>query len=55
MNLPETRYAPSGGQNVAYQVYGDGDVDLIYCAEFWNSIEAQWMEPRFEAFLRSRR
>jgi len=52
MNLPETRYALSGGQNVAYQVYGDGDVDLIYCAEFWNSIEAQWMEPRFEAFLR---
>ena len=55
MNVPETRYALSGGQNVAYQVYGDGDVDLIYCAEFWDSIEAQWMEPRFEAFLRSRR
>lgn len=52
MNVPETRYALSGGQNVAYQVYGEGDVDLIYCAEFWNSIEAQWMEPRFEAFLR---
>lgn len=52
MTVPETRYARSGDLNIAYQAVGEGDVDLVYCAEFWHSIEAQWMEPRFESFLR---
>ena len=52
MEPPETRYAKSGDILVAYQELGEGDVDLVYCAEFWHSIEAQWMEPRFESFLR---
>jgi class 3 adenylate cyclase/pimeloyl-ACP methyl ester carboxylesterase len=52
MEPPETRYAKSGDILVAYQELGEADVDLVYCAEFWHSIEAQWLEPRFEAFLR---
>jgi class 3 adenylate cyclase/pimeloyl-ACP methyl ester carboxylesterase len=52
MEPPVTRYAESGDILVAYQELGEGDLDLVYCAEFWHSIEAQWMEPRFEAFLR---
>jgi pimeloyl-ACP methyl ester carboxylesterase/class 3 adenylate cyclase len=48
---PITRYARSGDLLVAYQEVGEGDLDLLYCAEFWHSIEAQWLEPRFEAFL----
>jgi pimeloyl-ACP methyl ester carboxylesterase len=52
MEPPVTRYAESGDVLVAYQELGEGEVDLVYCAEFWHSIEAQWMEPRFEAFLR---
>jgi class 3 adenylate cyclase/pimeloyl-ACP methyl ester carboxylesterase len=52
MEPPVTRYAESGDVLVAYQELGEGDLDLVYCAEFWHSIEAQWMEPRFEAFLR---
>jgi class 3 adenylate cyclase/pimeloyl-ACP methyl ester carboxylesterase len=52
VGVPETKHARSGDLNIAYQDVGEGDVDLIYCAEFWHSIEAQWMEPRFEAFLR---
>jgi class 3 adenylate cyclase/pimeloyl-ACP methyl ester carboxylesterase len=52
MEPPVTRYAESGDVLVAYQELGDADLDLVYCAEFWHSIEAQWMEPRFESFLR---
>jgi class 3 adenylate cyclase len=49
---PETRYAESGDLHIAYQVLGEGPLDLVYVAEFWNSIEAQWEEPGFERFLR---
>ncbi len=27
--LPTTRYAKSGNVHVAYQVFGDGDIDLV--------------------------
>lgn len=49
---PETRYAKSGDLYIAYQVLGEGPLDLVYVAEFWHSIEAQWEEPGFERFLR---
>ena len=49
---PEVHYARVGDAHVAYQVFGAGDLDLVYVAEFWHSIEAQWDEPRFAAFLR---
>lgn len=49
---PEVHYARPGDAHIAYQVFGSGDLDLVYVAEFWHSIEAQWDEPRFAAFLR---
>lgn len=49
--VPETRYAAAGDVHIAYQVVGDGPLDLILVAEFWHSIEAQWEEPSFAAFL----
>ncbi|MGH2655725.1 MAG: adenylate/guanylate cyclase domain-containing protein [Actinomycetota bacterium] len=52
MEAPETRYAESGGLHIAYQALGESAPDLVYVAEFWNSIEAQWEEPGFERFLR---
>ncbi|HEX2032156.1 MAG TPA: adenylate/guanylate cyclase domain-containing protein [Actinomycetota bacterium] len=51
MEAPDVRYAVSGDVHIAYQVVGDGPLDLVYVAEFWNSIEAQWEEPRFARFL----
>jgi class 3 adenylate cyclase/pimeloyl-ACP methyl ester carboxylesterase len=48
---PETHYAKSGDVHIAYQVVGEGPLDLIYVPEFWNSIEAMWEEPSFEKFL----
>ena len=32
--LPDIRYARNGGVAIAYQVVGDGDVDLVYVPEF---------------------
>jgi pimeloyl-ACP methyl ester carboxylesterase/class 3 adenylate cyclase len=52
MEPPETLYARSGDVHIAYQVLGDEPKDLVYVAEFWNSIEAQWEEPSFDRFLR---
>jgi class 3 adenylate cyclase/pimeloyl-ACP methyl ester carboxylesterase len=49
---PDVQYARLGDAHIAYQVVGSGELDLVYVGEFWHSIEAQWDEPRFEAFLR---
>lgn len=49
---PEVHYARPGDAHIAYQVFGSGDIDLVYVAEFWHSIEAQWDERRNAAFLR---
>jgi pimeloyl-ACP methyl ester carboxylesterase len=45
MDVPETRYTRSGDVHIAYQVFGGGAVDLVFLAEFWNSIEAMWEQP----------
>jgi pimeloyl-ACP methyl ester carboxylesterase len=49
---PETHYVRAGEVHLAYQIVGEGPLDLVYVPEFWNSIEAQWDEPSFERFLR---
>ncbi|HEV8602269.1 MAG TPA: adenylate/guanylate cyclase domain-containing protein [Gaiellaceae bacterium] len=47
----ETRYAKTGDIHIAYQVVGDGPVDIVLAAEFWHSIEVQWDQPDLAAFL----
>ena len=39
---PQTRYAKSGDVNVAYQVVGDGPVDLVYVPGWVSHIELAW-------------
>ncbi|MCI0635363.1 MAG: adenylate/guanylate cyclase domain-containing protein [Actinobacteria bacterium] len=51
METPETRYTKSGDVHIAYQVLGGGRLDLVFLAEFWNSIEAMWEQPDFARFL----
>jgi class 3 adenylate cyclase len=41
----ETRYAKSGGVNIAYQVVGDGPVDLVYVPGWVSHIELAWELP----------
>src|SRR6478752_10203495 len=42
---PETQYARSGDLNIAYQVAGDGPVDLVYVPGWVSNIEAMWEIP----------
>jgi class 3 adenylate cyclase/esterase/lipase len=48
---PETRYAKLGGAHVAYQVVGEGELDLLFVAEWLNHIDEQWEQPRLAGFL----
>src|SRR3954470_1082693 len=50
--LPETRYALSGDVNLAYQVIGDGPVDIILVPGFISHIEFRHELPGNTAFLR---
>jgi pimeloyl-ACP methyl ester carboxylesterase len=48
---PETRYAKSGGLNIAYQVLGEGPLDLVYVPGWVSNIEANWDEPSHARLL----
>ena len=39
---PETRYAKSGEVHVAYQVFGEGDHDLVLVSGFTTHVELAW-------------
>jgi hypothetical protein len=43
--MPETRYAKSGDVHIAYQVLGDGPIDLVYVPGFASHVEYQWEDP----------
>jgi class 3 adenylate cyclase/pimeloyl-ACP methyl ester carboxylesterase len=45
MPSPETQYAKSGGVNIAYQVVGDGPVDLVYVPGWVSHVELAWELP----------
>src|SRR5438477_6336826 len=49
---PETKYARSGEINIAYQVLGDGPVDLIYVPGWVTHLEYGWEEPSLARFYR---
>jgi pimeloyl-ACP methyl ester carboxylesterase len=50
--MPETRYALSGDVNLAYQVMGDGPVDIIMVPGFISHIEFRHELPGYTASLR---
>jgi pimeloyl-ACP methyl ester carboxylesterase/DNA-binding CsgD family transcriptional regulator/transcriptional regulator with XRE-family HTH domain len=49
---PATRYARSGDVSIAYQVVGDGPVDLVLGLGFVSHLEYAWEEPGFAHYLR---
>jgi class 3 adenylate cyclase len=52
VNEPETRYAKTAdGVHVAYQVRGDGPVDLVYVSGFASCFEVELEEPRAVRFF----
>ena len=50
--MPETRYALSGDVSIAYQVMGDGPVDVIVVPGFISHIEFRHELPGYTASLR---
>jgi len=44
--IPEIRYARNGDVALAYQVLGDGPLDLVFLPAFINNIEIAWESPR---------
>jgi pimeloyl-ACP methyl ester carboxylesterase len=42
---PRTRYALSGDAHIAYQVFGEGEVDLVFVPGFVSNIEHYWEMP----------
>src|SRR5438094_10343170 len=48
---PDTRYARSGPVSIAYQVVGEGTIDLVMVPGFVSHVEVAWEEPRLARFL----
>src|SRR5215813_4211608 len=48
---PRTQYAKSGDVSIAYQIVGDGPVDLVYAQGWLSNIEFAWENPAHARFL----
>ena len=48
---PETQYAKSDGLNIAYQVIGSGEIDVVFVMGWVSHIGLFWTEPHFADFL----
>ena len=51
-DIPKTRYARSGDVNIAYQVLGEGSLDLVFVMGWVSHLDYFWTEPSFAQFLR---
>ena len=51
MQRPETHYARCGDISVAYQVVGDGPMDVLYAQGWLSNIEYAWESPEYARFL----
>ena len=48
---PETKYTKSGDVHIAYQVTGDGPLDIVFVPGFVSHLEAQWEHPASVSML----
>jgi pimeloyl-ACP methyl ester carboxylesterase len=48
---PETRFTRSGNVHIAYQVVGEGPLDLVYVSGWVSHVELAWEEPMLARFL----
>jgi pimeloyl-ACP methyl ester carboxylesterase len=48
---PAIRYARSGDVHVAYQVVGDGPVDIVFVEGFVTNRHVVWEEPSYRRFV----
>jgi class 3 adenylate cyclase len=52
LNRPETRYAWNDGNALAYQVVGDGPIDIILQLGFASHLDLNWESLHLSAFMR---
>ncbi len=50
--MPETRYTTSHEATIAYQVLGDGPIDLVFAGGLVTHLDLQWDFPEPERYLR---
>ena len=48
---PKTHYARAGHLNIAYQVVGDGPIDVVLSPGAWTHLDLQWDIPPLAHFL----
>lgn len=48
---PETRYVANGDIHIAYQVLGEGPVDIVFVGGFVSHLEQVWEEPGLARFF----
>src|SRR5438876_11573751 len=48
---PKTQYTRSGDLHIAYQVVGEGPLDLVYVPGWVSHVELAWEEPSMARFL----
>ena len=49
--LPEVHYARSGDVHIAYQVLGEGDIDLVFVMGWLTNLETYWELPGYRRFM----
>lgn len=51
LDVPPVRYADAGGTHIAYQVVGDGPIDLLVAPGFISHLDLQWTMPTFASYV----
>lgn len=51
MKRPQTHYAKSGDINIAYQVIGQGPIDLVVAPGWISNIDIHWDMPGYETWI----
>ena len=49
--VPETRYVQNDDVNIAYQIVGDGDLDIVFVMGWVSHLEYFWKHHLFASFL----
>ena len=49
---PQTRYAKSGDVSIAYQIVGDGPLDLVVVPGWISNVDFAWEDPLYNEWMR---
>lgn len=48
---PETRYARTPFGHVAFQMFGTGEIDVLFLTSWLSNVDVMWDDPRTEAYF----